>query len=278
MNKPAESQVLLLQQIINEMEINKLFKLFTNKKKKIINPLNKELDYEKIPKHIAIIMDGNGRWAKERNLPRVLGHKAGVETIREIVKECNKLGVKYLTLYAFSTENWKRPQEEVNTLMDLLIQYLVKEFEELNSNNVIINSIGDITRLPLACQNELHKAFENTKNNTGLTLSLALNYGGRNELVNAFKGIFEDIQSGKLNEKEINEETIAMHLYTAAMPDPDIIIRPSGELRLSNFMLWQCAYSEFWFSDIKWPDFKRENLREAIYDFQNRDRRFGKIK
>ena len=276
MNKPAESQVLLLQQIIREMEIYKLFKLFKNKDEKFINSHNKDLNHEKIPKHIAIIMDGNGRWAKEKNLPRVLGHRAGVETIREIVKECSKLGVKYLTLYAFSTENWKRPQEEVNTLMELLIQYLVKEFDELNSNNVIINSIGDITKLPFTCQNELKKAYKNTKNNTGLTLNLALNYGGRNELVNAFNSIYEDIKSGKL--KEINEDTITNHLYTAGMPDPDIIIRPSGELRLSNFMLWQCAYSEFWFSDIKWPDFKKENLWDAIYDFQNRDRRFGKIK
>lgn len=276
MNKPAESQVLLLQQIIREMEIYKLFKLFKNKDEKFIDSHNKDLNHEKIPKHIAIIMDGNGRWAKEKNLPRVLGHKAGVETIREIVKECSKLGVKYLTLYAFSTENWKRPQEEVNTLMELLIQYLVKEFDELNSNNVIINSIGDITKLPFTCQNELKKAYKNTKNNTGLTLNLALNYGGRNELVNAFNSIYEDIKSGKL--KEINEDTITNHLYTAGMPDPDIIIRPSGELRLSNFMLWQCAYSEFWFSNIKWPDFKKENLWDAIYDFQNRDRRFGKIK
>jgi len=260
------------------MEKCKLFKFFRNKNGEIAVSENKELDYEKIPKHIAIIMDGNGRWAKERNLPRTMGHKAGVETIREIVKECSNLGVEYLTLYAFSTENWNRPKDEVSTLMNLLVQYLVKEFDELHSNNVIINSIGDIAKLPSICQKELHNAYEKTKNNTGLTLNLALNYGGRNELVYAFKGIYEDIKSGKLNEGEINEETISNHLYTASMPDPDMIIRPSGELRLSNFMLWQCAYSEFWFSNIKWPDFKKENLREAIYDFQMRDRRFGKIK
>jgi len=260
------------------MEICRLLKLFKSKNSKDMISSKKELNNGKIPKHIAIIMDGNGRWAKERNLPRAMGHKAGVETIREIVKECSNLGVKYLTLYAFSTENWNRPQDEVNTLMNLLIQYLVKEFEELHSNNVIINSIGDITKLPIQCQNELKYAYAKTKNNTGLTLNLALNYGGRNEIVTAFKSIYDDIKSGKIKENDINEETLSRHLYTAGMPDPDIIIRPSGELRLSNFLLWQCAYSEFWFSNIKWPDFKKEDLHEAIYDFQMRDRRFGKIK
>ncbi len=223
-------------------------------------------------------MDGNGRWAKERNLPRTMGHKAGVETIREIVKECNNLDVKYLTLYAFSTENWKRPKDEVSALMTLLVQYLRKEVKELNENNVIVNAIGDIEKLPDVCVNELKKAYEETKNNTGLTLNLALNYGGRNEIVRVVKDIYKDIKIGKITEEEINEEIISNYLYTKGMPDPDLIIRPSGEKRISNFLLWQCAYSEFWYSDIKWPDFKKEHLHKAIYDYQNRDRRFGAVK
>jgi len=255
-----------------------LFKIFQSKNKPGVIPEEIKLDYQRIPKHIAIIMDGNGRWAKERNLPRTMGHKAGVETIRPIVKECSRLGVKCLTLYAFSTENWKRPQDEVEAIMNLLVQYLAKEFDELNKNNVVINSIGDIGKLPEQCRIELGKAYEKTKNNTGLTLNLALNYGGRDELLHAFKGIIKDINEGKISESEVDEQTIADHLFTAGMPDPDIIIRPSGELRLSNFLLWQCAYSEFWFSDIKWPDFKTDDLHRAIYDYQMRDRRFGKVK
>jgi len=237
-----------------------------------------QIDLSNIPKHIAIIMDGNGRWAKERNLPRTMGHKAGVETIRGIVKECSNIGVKYLTLYAFSTENWHRPEEEVSALMNLLVQYLRKEFEELNNNNVIINHIGNISQLPQICEQELIKAYNNTRNNTGLTLNLALNYGGRNELIRAFKLISKDIKEGKINEEDINENIISSYLYTKNMPDPDLIIRPSGEQRISNFLLWQCAYSEFWYSNIKWPDFKKEHLYRAIYDYQNRDRRFGRVK
>lgn len=237
-----------------------------------------KLDLNSIPKHIAIIMDGNGRWAKEKNLPRTMGHRAGVETIRDIVKACNNLGVKYLTLYAFSTENWKRPRDEVNSLMKLLVEYLKNEFEELDFNNVVINSIGDISKLPKICEEELVKAYESTKNNTGLVLNLALNYGGRDELTRAFKNMYKDLNEGKISEDEIVDSTISNYLYTAGMPDPDIVIRPSGEQRISNFLLWQCAYAEFWYSDIKWPDFKRENLYEAIYDYQHRNRRFGAIK
>lgn len=236
------------------------------------------IDLDNIPQHIAIIMDGNGRWAKDRKLPRTMGHKAGVEAIRGIVKECSSLGIKYLTLYAFSTENWIRPHEEVNALMNLLVQYLRNEFKELNENNVIINHIGDISKLPQVCQQELINAYENTKDNTGLTLNLALNYGGRDEILRAVKKVYEDIKHGKIKEEDIDENTIASHLDTRGMPDPDIIIRPSGEQRLSNFLLWQCAYSEFWYSNIKWPDFKKEHLHKAIYDFQNRDRRFGGVK
>jgi len=248
------------------------------KKVKSNHPPVAELDLNNIPEHIAIIMDGNGRWAKSRNLPRTMGHKAGVEAIREIVRECSKLKVKYLTLYAFSTENWVRPSDEVNALMKLLVEYLKNEFEELHSNNVIINSIGDISKLPSVCQKELKNAYEKTKNNTGLTLNLALNYGGRDEITSAVTKIAEDIKKGELSLEGINEELISSYMYTAGMPDPDIIIRPSGEQRLSNFLLWQCAYSEFWYSNIYWPDFKTEYLHKAIMDCQKRERRFGGLK
>ncbi|KOR26862.1 isoprenyl transferase [Clostridium sp. L74] len=251
-------------------------KKFFSSNKKVNVDIN--IDKNNIPKHIAIIMDGNGRWAKERNLPRTMGHKAGVETIREIVKECNNLGVKYLTLYAFSTENWKRPKDEVSALMSLLVQYLRKEVKELNENNVVVNAIGDIEKLPEVCVNELKKAYEETKNNTGLILNLALNYGGRDEIIRAVKNMYEDIKLGKVREAEVNEDIISNYLYTKGMADPDLIIRPSGEKRISNFLLWQCAYSEFWYSDIKWPDFKKQHLHKAIYDYQNRDRRFGSVK
>lgn len=253
--------------------------MFKFLRKKIIkDPIISSFDNNNIPKHIAIIMDGNGRWAKERNLPRSMGHRAGVETIREIVKECNKIGIKYLTLYAFSTENWKRSTDEVSVLMKLLVEYLKNEFDELNKNGVVINSIGDVSKLPIICQDELNIAYEKTKNNKKLVLTLALNYGGRDEIMHAIKGICKDIKLGIIVENDINDEMISSYLYTKGMPDPDIIIRPSGEQRLSNFLLWQCAYSEFWYSNVKWPDFKKENLYEAIMDYQKRDRRFGKVK
>lgn len=253
--------------------------LFFNKKKKNESKNFLDLiDKNNIPKHIAIIMDGNGRWAKQRNLPRTFGHKAGVETIREIVKACSEIGVKYLTLYAFSTENWKRPSDEVNALMNLLVEYLRSEVQELHKNNVVVNSIGDISKLPLICQEELRNAYEKTKENTGLVLNLALNYGGRDEIKNAVVKIAQLVKENKLQIEDINEEIISNNLYTANMPDPDLLIRPSGEYRLSNFLLWQVAYTEFWYSNIYWPDFNREHLYKAIYDYQNRDRRFGAIK
>lgn len=252
-----------------------MLKFFNSNKNKKNEDIH--IDLNNIPQHIAIIMDGNGRWAKKRNLPRVMGHKAGVETIRNIVKECSSLKVKFLTLYAFSTENWKRPREEVDSLMRLLVEYLKKELKELKDNNVIINYIGNVHKLPMACEKELIASNESTKNNTGLTLNLALNYGGRDELVRAFKLIYEDIESGKISKDDINEDTISRYLYTKNMPDPDLIIRPSGEQRLSNFLLWQCAYSEFWYSDINWPDFKIKHLHKAIFDYQNRDRRYGAV-
>lgn len=236
------------------------------------------LDMENIPKHIAIIMDGNGRWAKKRKLPRTMGHKAGVETIRRVLKEADKLGVKYMTLYAFSTENWKRPKEEVNALMKLLIQYLRQEINELHKNGVKINVLGDITKLPKECQEEIEKSVDKTKNNKGITMNIALNYGGRDEILRAVKSISEEVLNGNISIEDINDEVMENYLYTKGIPDPDIIIRPSGEQRLSNFLLWQCAYSEFWYSDICWPDFKEKDLHRAIYDFQRRDRRFGGVK
>lgn len=233
------------------------------------------LDMDRIPKHIAIIMDGNGRWAKKRGLPRTMGHKAGAETIRRVLRECDDLGVKYLTLYAFSTENWKRPKEEVNAIMKLLVEFLRKEIRELHENNVKITTIGDLTRIPTYCQEEIAMAKDLTKNNTGTVMNVAFNYGGRDEIIRAIKKCLDD---ESLTSNNLTEEKFEEYLDTASMPDPDIIIRPSGEQRISNYLLWQCAYSEFWYSNINWPDFKASDLRKAIYDYQNRDRRFGGVK
>ena len=247
----------------------------TKKDKKIEDKL--VLDKENMPRHIAIIMDGNGRWAKQRKLPRTMGHKAGVETIRRVIKEAHVLGIKYLTLYAFSTENWKRPKDEVSALMKLLVEYLRSELQELNKNGVVIKILGDINKLPEDAQNEVNEAVELTKNNTGVVLNIAFNYGGRDEIVRAVKLVSNDVKSGKLNIEDIDEKDIEKYLYTDGIPDPDLIIRPSGEQRISNFLLWQCAYSEFWYSNVCWPDFKEEHLHEAIYDYQHRDRRYGGV-
>lgn len=252
--------------------------LFRKKPTKNIEALQYNIDLSNIPKHIAIIMDGNGRWAKKRGLPRTFGHRAGVETIKELVKECGRLGVKYLTLYAFSTENWKRPSDEVGALMDLLVEFLAKELKELHENNVIINYIGDISELPEACQRALLNSIKHTSDNSGLRLNLALNYGSRNEITCAVKSIASDVAIGKIQPMEINEAMISDRLFTKGMPDPELLIRPSGEFRISNFLLWQIAYSEFWFSNVLWPDFRIEHLHQAIAEFQKRDRRFGGIK
>lgn len=237
-----------------------------------------DINLDKVPAHIAIIMDGNGRWAKSRFMPRTYGHKVGVETIRKVVKECSRLGVKYLTLYAFSTENWKRPKDEVSALMGLLVKYLRNELEELHKNNVIILTIGDISKLPQACIEELDHAKEKTKDNTGLVMSLALNYGGRNDLVNAVKKISQEVVDGKISVDDIGDDLISSHLSTKESPDPDLVVRTSGEQRLSNFLLWELAYSEFYFADIHWPDFDEKELQKAIFAYQSRDRRFGGIK
>ena len=252
-----------------------MLKIFKSKKE---DNENFELDRNNIPNHIAIIMDGNGRWAKEQNLPRSMGHKAGMETIRRILKEATRLGVKNLTLYAFSTENWARPKDEVGAIMKLLVTYLNKELKECHENGIKMNILGDMSRLPGECQEALNNAIETTKYNTKINLNFALNYGGRDEIIRAIKLIASDVKNNKIKEEDINGELVEEYLYTKGIPDPDLIIRPSGEKRISNFLLWQCAYSEFWYDDINWPDFKEEDLRRAITDYQNRDRRFGKVK
>lgn len=236
-----------------------------------------ELDLERIPAHIAIIMDGNGRWAKKKGLPRTLGHRAGVEALREVVRTASDIGVQYLTLFAFSTENWKRPEQEVSALMKLLIEFLKKEVSELHKNNVRINTIGDIYRFPVSVQDEINKSKSLTKNNTGLWVNIALNYGSRDEITRAVKKLSKDVLDNKLHINEINEDTISKYLDTENIPDPDLLIRTSGEYRFSNFLLWQCAYTELLFTDTYWPDFDGEHLLKAILDFQNRQRRFGGI-
>lgn len=236
------------------------------------------LDVNKLPEHIAIIMDGNGRWAESKGLPRTAGHKQGVESLREIIAACSDLGIKILSLFAFSTENWKRPKFEVDYLMNLLVIYLKNELEELNKKNIVIRIMGDVEALPVNVRKTLYNAIEITANNSGMIVNVALNYGGRAELIRATKQIVKEVLSGRLRIEDINERILENHLYTKGLPQPDILIRPSGELRISNFMLWQCAYSEFWFSKVYWPDFTKRDLIEAIKDYQKRERRFGGLK
>ncbi len=235
------------------------------------------VDHEKLPSHIGIIMDGNGRWAKKRFLPRTAGHTAGAKTVRKIVEECVKLNIPYLTLYAFSKENWKRPKEEVSKLMQLLTRYLRKEINNLNENGVKIKILGDIDELPEQVQTEVKNAMVSTKDNSKLVLNLALNYGSRQEIVKAFQNIHKDIENNKLNIEDVTKELISDYLYTENQPDPDLIIRTSGEQRISNFMLYQVAYSEFDFVDVLWPDFNREDFHKSIIKFQNRSRRYGGV-
>lgn len=230
----------------------------------------------KIPNHIAIIMDGNGRWASARKLPRNLGHKAGVEKVKTITKACSELGVKYLTLYAFSTENWKRSESEVAALMDLLVFFLKKELDEMHRNNVRICTIGDLSRLPEKPRQTMLDAIKKTEENDGIYLSIALNYGGRDEIKRSIKKIAQDVVDQKLEIDSIDNIVIASYLDTAYMPDPDLMIRTSGEIRLSNYLLWQLAYSEFYFCDTYWPDFDKKALLEAIEVYSNRQRRYGK--
>ena len=231
-----------------------------------------------LPKHVAIIMDGNGRWAKKRGLPRSLGHRAGVEMIRSAVKTCSSLGIKVLTVYAFSTENWKRPLEEVEVLMKLLTEYLQQETAELNSKNVRIRAIGKQEDLPLVAQKELERAKKLTENNTGLILNLALNYGGRVEILNAVRKIASLVQAGECKVEEIDEELFGSFLYTFGLPDPDLLIRTSGEMRVSNYLLWQLAYTELYITETLWPDFNKVELLKALLNYQQRDRRYGGLK
>jgi undecaprenyl diphosphate synthase len=230
-----------------------------------------------VPTHVAIIMDGNGRWAKRRALPRIAGHREGVESVRDIVEACGQVGVRYLTIYAFSTENWKRPQDEVSLLMRLLVTALKDESDRLHTNNVRLQTIGAIDDLPTEVQNELNVAIQKTQNNTGLTLTLALSYSGRWDITEAVRRIVRDATTKGLSEGEINEERIASYLSTRGIPDPDLLIRTSGEFRISNFLLWQLAYTEIYITSKCWPAFRRDELYAAIRDFQRRERRFGMV-
>jgi undecaprenyl diphosphate synthase len=238
--------------------------------------LREQIDMEKLPAHIAIIMDGNGRWAKEKGQDRLFGHFHGVESVRNIVEGCAELGIGYLTLYAFSTENWDRPVEEVTGLMELLVDTIRKEVTTLNKNNIKLHVIGDTNMLPEYARNELKEALEETSHNTGLNLIMALSYSSRWEIVNAIKSIAADVKAGKLQPYEIDQDSIKDYLATKEFPDPELMIRTSGEYRISNFLLYQLAYAELYFTQVRWPDFRKENLYEAIIDFQNRERRFGK--
>lgn len=234
-----------------------------------------EAHQRSVPRHIAIVMDGNGRWAAGRGLPRLAGHDAGMQALKEIVKRSSALGVKHLTVYAFSTENWKRSSEEVSGIFKIMVQYIRRELEELHENNVRIHILGDYRILPGEAVAELEESLQVTKNNDGLQFHIALNYGGRDEIVRAVRQVALEVGEGSLKPEDITDQTIQNRLYTAGVPDPDLVIRTSGEMRLSNFLLWQNAYSEFYFTDVLWPDFTPQRLSEAIDDYQRRERRFG---
>ncbi len=246
-------------------------KMFFRKK------IKTELDLAKLPVHIGVIMDGNGRWAKKRGLPRSAGHSAGADNLKKIVTECNKLGIKYITVYAFSTENWSRPQAEVDYLMGLLLSYLRDAERSLAGENVVVRAIGSRKKLSQEIQEQIIKTEEFTKNNTGIVMNIALNYGSREEIVNAVRRISEDVHEGRLKAEEIDDSVINDHLYTRGQPDVDFLIRTSGELRLSNFMLWQISYAELYFTDKLWPDFSVRDLHEALIEYQGRGRRFGGV-
>lgn len=236
-----------------------------------------KIDRERLPKHIAVIMDGNGRWAKEQGKPRVFGHRNGVKSVREITEGAAEIGIEYLTLYAFSTENWKRPKLEVSALMRLLVETVYQETNTLMENNIRLQAIGEIQKLPKATYKALAEGIENTKGNTGMTLVLALNYSGRWDITQASQKLAKAVAEGSLKAEDINAESISAALSTHGMPDPELLIRTSGENRISNFLLWELAYAEFYFSPIFWPDFRKPNFYQAIVDYQQRERRFGKI-
>jgi len=236
-----------------------------------------EPNLAKLPQHVALIMDGNGRWAKQRGLPRIEGHRRGANTLKELLRYCKKLGIKTLTAYAFSTENWGRPTGEVSFLMGLFERLLQKELKEMEAEEVCINFIGDLSPLPASLQAEMKRSMERTKNNKGVFFNVAINYGSRHEMLKACQTIAQKVQQGELAASEINETTISQHLYTSASPDPDLLIRTSGEMRLSNFLLWQLAYTEIYVTDTLWPDFNSQKFDLALESFQQRNRRFGKV-
>jgi len=236
----------------------------------------KKIDKTHLPKHIAVIMDGNGRWAKQRGYNRIIGHQNGVTSVREITEAAAEIGIEYLTLYAFSTENWERPKEEVDALMELLVDTIEKETPTLNKNNVRLLAVGDLSRLPIGAEKKLKNCLQQTEKNTGLHLVLALSYSSRWEIINAVKEIVHEVANGHLTIDDITTDIFSNRLTTKGIPDPDLLIRTSGELRISNFLLWQLAYTELYFTDVHWPDFRKENFYQAIYEFQQRERRFGK--
>ncbi len=240
------------------------------------NTLKSQIDLKRLPKHIAIIMDGNGRWAKKQGKIRTFGHENGVKAVRDTTEACAELGIEYLTLYAFSTENWNRPKYEVNALMRLLVKTINAETKTLNKNNIRLQAIGDLDSLPKATREELQQAIDNTSSNTRMTLVLALSYSSKWEIMNAVKKLTEAVKKSEINPTDITEHSLEKHLCTAGMPDPELMIRTSGEHRISNFLLWQLAYAEFYFTETLWPDFSKQHLYEAILDYQNRERRFGK--
>ena len=238
---------------------------------------NEMIDKRNLPKHIAVIMDGNGRWAKKQGARRIFGHQNAIKAIRDISEGSAEIGIKYLTLYAFSTENWNRPKAEIRGLMELLVATIRKETETLIKNNIMLKAIGDIDSLPKKCQRELSEAMEITKNNSGLTLVLALSYSGRWDIVQGIKSLLKDVKNELISEKDINQELFSRYLSTSNIPDPELLIRTSGEMRISNFLLWQMAYTELYITELLWPDFRKEHLIDAIISYQNRERRFGKI-
>ncbi|HLT07826.1 MAG TPA: isoprenyl transferase [Cyclobacteriaceae bacterium] len=238
--------------------------------------MNVEIDKDKIPSHIAVIMDGNGRWAQKKGAMRIFGHRNAMTAVREVIEGAGDLGVKHITLYAFSTENWSRPQDEINALMQILVNAIADEVDNMMKNNIRLSMIGDMESLPEACQSNLRQAMETTRDNTGLQVILALSYSGKWEITEAVKAIVEKIVSNEITREEISQDLIASHLNTSGIPDPELLIRTSGELRISNFLLWQMAYTELYFTDVLWPDFRKEHLYEAVLDYQKRERRFGK--
>lgn len=238
--------------------------------------LLENINRNNVPRHIAIIMDGNGRWAKKRGMRRTFGHQNAIKAVRDAIEACDDLGIPYLTLYAFSSENWSRPLEEVSFLMSLLVKSLKKELDELNKNNIKLNTIGHLEKLPEKVKKELNSVIDATQNNTKAVLTLALSYGSKDEILSAVKGIAQDVKQGSLNIEDISEEVFSSHLYTNDLPDIDLMIRTSGETRISNFLLWQIAYAELYFTPVLWPDFRKKDLYQAVLNYQSRERRFGK--